>query len=138
MNIVLSPQQSLEVIKAVYPNYNGTVNRDELFVAFKILLGMYEMIYFRNNMQQMNTTMPAYNTGYATVMTPQGLMRVPQMSIFCFNLDNYQPTFINGQNYLYNQNMMNQAQGQNYAQNMYQGFNGYNPNANTNQFNYKR
>jgi Ca2+-binding EF-hand superfamily protein len=38
--LVLSAQQSLEAIKAVYPAYNGTVNRDELFTAFKVLLGM--------------------------------------------------------------------------------------------------
>lgn len=28
MGITVSPQQSLEVIKTVYPNYNGTVTRD--------------------------------------------------------------------------------------------------------------
>ena len=40
--LALSAQQSLEAIKAVYPAYNGTVNRDELFAAFKVLLGMYQ------------------------------------------------------------------------------------------------
>lgn len=39
--LALTAQQSLEAIKAVYPAYNGTVNRDELFAAFKVLLGMY-------------------------------------------------------------------------------------------------
>ncbi len=37
--LVLSAQQSLEAIKAVYPAYSGTVTRDELFTAFKVLLG---------------------------------------------------------------------------------------------------
>lgn len=39
--LVLTPQQSLEAIKAVYPSYNGAVNREELFAAFKVLLGLY-------------------------------------------------------------------------------------------------
>lgn len=39
--LVLNAQQSLDAIKAVYPAYNGTVNRDELFTAFKVLLGLY-------------------------------------------------------------------------------------------------
>jgi Ca2+-binding EF-hand superfamily protein len=39
--LVLSAQQSLEAIKAVQPSYNGTVNREELFSAFKVLLGLY-------------------------------------------------------------------------------------------------
>jgi hypothetical protein len=39
--LTLSPQQSLDAIKAVYPTYNSTVSRDELFAAFKVLLGVY-------------------------------------------------------------------------------------------------
>jgi hypothetical protein len=39
--LALTAPQSLDAIKAVYPAYNGTVNRDELFNAFKVLLGLY-------------------------------------------------------------------------------------------------
>lgn len=43
--LILNPQQSLDAIKAVHPTYNGTVNRDELFAAFKVLLGLYFFLY---------------------------------------------------------------------------------------------
>ena len=41
--LVLTPQQSLDAIKTVYPAYNGAVNREELFNAFKVLLGLSPM-----------------------------------------------------------------------------------------------
>ena len=40
---VLTAQQSLDAIKAVHPAYNGALNREELFNAFKVLLGLSPM-----------------------------------------------------------------------------------------------
>jgi hypothetical protein len=40
INVQLTTQQSLDAIKVVYPHYNNAISRDELFYAFKGILGL--------------------------------------------------------------------------------------------------
>lgn len=40
ISIVLTPQQSFEAIKLVFPSYTNNITKDELFLVFKVLLGL--------------------------------------------------------------------------------------------------
>ncbi len=65
LQMVLVPQQSVEIIKLIYPTYNGYINRDELFTVFKFLLTMYNCFNSRNSPQQ-----PQQNTSPTITMYP--------------------------------------------------------------------
>jgi hypothetical protein len=41
INLTLTPQQSYEAIRVVYPNYTSLISKDELFAVFKTMLGLY-------------------------------------------------------------------------------------------------
>ncbi len=40
VNITLNNQQSHDAIKAVFPNYTNFITKDELFIVFKVMLGL--------------------------------------------------------------------------------------------------
>jgi len=41
INMTLTPQHSYEAVKLVYPNFSTVITREQLFMVFKAMLGMY-------------------------------------------------------------------------------------------------